>query len=219
MMKLRLYGTRGHVTGSDTHRCQARALIWSGEIIVARQKNIVVSGRCTLFGGFGKFCRPQFRAISQFLSTPHSSDLFPSPFARLVVALSIVMLSLVASALAFNGPSAFMTVHQSRSPAISMYSTIQEPVVGSTLRDSREPSGFGKGEITGVIVPTNKKVKGIKSFESKFSMGRVTDSTAGPPCGIAHHQGSGTKPHTTAGRFDGKYANMGNCAGDECQIG
>jgi hypothetical protein len=178
-------------------------------------------GVALLFGGFGKFCR--FAAIpntiSQFHSTPHSSDLFPSPFARLVVALSIVMLSLVASALAFNGPSAFMTVHQSRSPAISMYSTIQEPVVGSTLRDSREPSGFGKGEITGVIVPTNKKVKGIKSFESKFSMGRVTDSTAGPPCGIAHHQGSGTKPHTTAGRFDGKYANMGNCAGDECQIG
>ena len=112
------------------------------------------------------------------------------------------MLSLVASALAFNAPGIAMQT-QARSSAVSMYSTISEPTVGKTLVDSREPSGFGKGELVGMVVSTNKKVKSIKSFESKFSMARVEDNTAGPPCGIAHHQGSGTKPHTTAGRFDG----------------
>lgn len=128
------------------------------------------------------------------------------------------MLSLVASALAFNAPGIAMQ-HQARSSAVSMYSTINEPVVGGTLRDSREPSGFGKGELVGMVVSTKKKTSSIKSFESKFSMARVGDSTAGPPCGIAHHQGSGTKAHTTAGRFDGVMTNMGNCAGNECQIG
>ena len=82
MMKaLRLYGTRGHVTGSDTHRCQARALIWSGEIIVARQKNIVVSGRCTFVWRFRQVL-PFRRNSEHDLAIPFHSALIGSlPFA------------------------------------------------------------------------------------------------------------------------------------------
>lgn len=131
-----------------------------------------------------------------------------------------IMLSIVTSALAFSAPGV-VSVVQARTVAVSMYSTINEPVVGGTLRDSQAPLGFGKGdEVKGVVVKTNAaKATGIKSFESKFAQAQYVDATKGPPCGVSHHQGSGTGPHEVPGRFFGVVTNMGNCAGEECQIG
>ena len=90
---------------------------------------------------------------------------------------------------------------------------------------------------TGAVVAAPKKAaaatkkKAPKVLEPSanwnFVYGRISDSSVGPPCGICHHQGSGTGPGMTKPGGSLKApdaaaelaAVSGNCMGDECQIG
>ena len=88
------------------------------------------------------------------------------------------------------------------------------------------------------VAPKKKaEVKAEPSMSWNFIYGRFPDSSVGPPCGVTHHQGSGTGPgRTIPGYKNGKpyvpgstksapnpaveiAVAQGNCAGDECQIG
>lgn len=138
------------------------------------------------------------------------------------------MLSLVASTLAFNVNSGLSASAVNRAPAVTMVGTgalestfVYESRTG--LAQSLGLYALDTAHMTGAVVPTGavKKasVKAVKSFESKFSMAPiVTDSSVGPPCGICHHQGSGSWCGKQAAVSEAALL-MGNCANDECQIG
>ena len=142
--------------------------------------------------------------------------------------------SLVVTALGFNVQSATLAT-QGRAPAVSMAWGGPAP---QELKGSRQVMGYyregcGRGTFkvsaeyeAAVAAIKPKKLGATVSFTSQFAKARVTDSSIGPPCGIAHHQGSGSgtgyskENKKTRPPVDVKSSvNYGNCAGDECQIG
>ena len=110
------------------------------------------------------------------------------------------MLSLASYAVAFNAgvPTSLSTP---RVPAVSMiaqdFVSSRKPIAlgapsGRFNDDWVAPGDFKLTEFSGKVVPTGAvKTKSPKNFVAKF-LDRQSDSSQGPPCGVAHHQGSGT---------------------------
>ena len=99
------------------------------------------------------------------------------------------MLAAIAASLAFTGRGAVLT--STRAPAASM--AAPSPLGNDLVYQPGAKLGetFGKAVDFGVTAPPLSKAKPVKPFE-KFCYEIVDDSTKGPPCGVCHHQGSGT---------------------------
>ena len=157
-----------------------------------------------------------------------------------------IMLALFSSSLSFQAPG--MVAASATRAAVSM----QTGAMSDTfVYGAPAPLGtIDLNDVDGKVVPTGRAVvaapaaapkapkpAGEPSMSWNFIYGRFEDSSVGPPCGVTHHQGSGTGPgQTMPGYKNGKpYVRaaaksapspavetavaLGNCAGDECQIG
>ena len=142
--------------------------------------------------------------------------------------------SLVAVTLGFSANSATLAA-QRRAPTISMAWGAMSPqeFVASEKVMGAYRGDCGKGVFkvsagyeASIAAIKPKLASATQSHQAQFAYSRVVDSSIGPPCGVAHHQGSGSgtgyskQNKKTRPPVDLKSSpNYGNCISDECQIG